>query len=288
MKKLEFLRQTRAAALVAARSNLAYSGEVITRTLFLAVILYIFFKLWQATFAQAALEAGMRLGAAGGGADLGVAINGFTLTQMLWYLTITEAITMSAPRLAQQIDEDVRSGTLAVRLLKPMDYPIYCLSTAAGERLVRFVVNLGIGSVITLILVGPGKEGISGQPATLVMLSTTVLMAFLLDGLANLLIGLSAFWLEDTSGILLIYSRLTMILGGMLIPIELLPPWLQDIVTALPFPYIIWGPAHLFVKPNWQDWQHLLAAQSIHTILLLAAVRLLYSRALGRISAHGG
>lgn len=74
MKKLEFLRQTRAAALVAARSNLAYSSEVITRTLFLAVILYIFFKLWQATFAQSALEAGMQLGAAGGASDLGLAI----------------------------------------------------------------------------------------------------------------------------------------------------------------------------------------------------------------------
>ena len=38
--------------LIAARSNLAYLGEVATRTLFLAVILYIFLQLWRVTYSE--------------------------------------------------------------------------------------------------------------------------------------------------------------------------------------------------------------------------------------------
>ena len=39
-------------------------------------------------------------------------------------------------------------------------------------------------------------------------------MAFILDFLGALLVGLCAFWLESTQGIALIYSRLMMLLGG--------------------------------------------------------------------------
>lgn len=268
-------RQVKAAAFTAARSNMAYSGELFTRTVFMGVILYIFFKLWQATFAQSG----------------SCAISGFTLGDMLWYLVFTESITMSAPRQAQQIDEDVRNGTVALRLLRPMDYPLYSLSTALGDRTARFSVNLFIGSVVCLTMVGP-PQYLNGTVPYLAMLSAAVAGAFILDGLATLIIGLLAFWLEDTSGLLLIYSRLSMILGGMLLPIELLPEWLRNIVVLLPFPYLVWGPAHFFVKPDLsgsgQIWPQLMLSQAIWIAILLVVSRLIYSRALGRISVSGG
>jgi ABC-2 type transport system permease protein len=262
------LRQMRAVANVAARSNLAYLGEVASRTLFLAVILFIFLKLWQATFRESG----------------GTVIGGFTLAQMLWYLTVTEAITMSAPRLAQQIDEDVRSGTLAVRLLKPMSYPLYCLSSALGERAVRFAFNLLAGGLVTLLLVGPIECGAFALP----VLISSVALAFVIDSLCHLIIGLGAFWLEDTSGIVLIYSRLSMILGGMLIPVALFPDWLQTATAFMPFRYVVWGPAQLFVRPDWHQFAALLFAQSLHIIALALLASLVYNRALQRISAHGG
>ena len=82
------------------------------------------------------------------------------------------------------------------------------------------------------------------------MLALSVCLAFLLDGLGHLIVGLSAFWLEDTSGLYLIYTRLTMILGGMLIPLDLFPGWLKNLVVYLPFPYLVWGPVHLLSTPQ--------------------------------------
>src|SRR5215218_1905800 len=173
--------------LIAARSNLAYLGEVATRTLFLAVILYIFLQLWRVTYAET------------GAANLG----GLTLAQMLWYLAMTEAITLSGPRVAQEVDQDVRTGALAVQLIRPLAYPLARLWTTLGERLVRFGLNASVGAAIALVFVGP----IAFSPGGLLLFALSLPLSFVLDFLGNFLIGLAAFWLEDTSGLTLIYSR---------------------------------------------------------------------------------
>lgn len=193
--------------LTAARSNLAYLSEVAARTIFLAVILYIFLRLWQVTYGETGAE---RLG-------------GLTLPQMLWYLTMTETLTLSAPRIAPEVDQDVRTGALAVQLIRPLSYPLSRLWATLGERVVRFALNGLVGAAIVLLFVGPIEFSAGG----LLLFALSLPLAFTLDFLGQFLIGLAAFWLEDTSGLMLIYSRITMILGGMLIPLELFPAALQ-------------------------------------------------------------
>src|SRR5689334_12431220 len=220
------LRKYTWVGLTAARSNVAYFGEVATRAIFLGVILYIFLQLWRATYAQT------------GAGQLG----GLTLPQMLWYLAMTESIILYGPRVAQEVDQDVRTGALAVQLIRPLSYPLYRMWATLGERLVRFLLNAGVGAAIALLFVGPIALSIGG----LALLTPALLLAFVLDFLGQFLIGLAAFWLEDTSGLLLIYTRVTMILGGMLLPLELFPEAWQPLLRALPFASIVYGPARLF------------------------------------------
>ncbi|MBZ0187828.1 MAG: ABC-2 family transporter protein, partial [Candidatus Obscuribacterales bacterium] len=129
-----------------------------SRVVFLAVILYIFLRLWQVTFAET------------GARELG----GFTLAQMLWYLAVTESIILSAPRIAQMVDRDVRTGELAVHLIKPLSYPLYCLSNSIGERVVRFALNLSVGLIIVTCFVGP----IPISPLSILFLLLALPLAF--------------------------------------------------------------------------------------------------------------
>src|SRR6185295_18725695 len=195
-KNMIGLRKYTWIGLTSARSNIAYLGEVATRVIFLGVILYIFLQLWRVTYAQT------------GVAQLG----GLTLTQMLWYLAMTESITLSGPRVAQEVDQDVRTGALAIHLIRPLSYPLYRLWMTLGERITRFLINIVIGAAIVLLFVGPIPFSVGG----LALCVPALLLAFVLDFLGHFLLGLAAFWLEDTSGLTLIYTRVTMILGGML------------------------------------------------------------------------
>lgn len=252
----------------AARSNIYYFGEAAGRVVFLGVIMYIFLRLWQVTFAE--MDA-TRLG-------------GFTLQQMLWYLAVTEAIMLSAPRTAPRIDQDVRTGQVAMQLIRPLSYPLYQLSMDLGERAVRFVLNLMVGLLLCTVLVGSAPLSMAG----VLMMLVAVPLAFVIDFLGNFLVGLCAFWIEDTAGMALIYSRLTMILGGMLIPIELFPEAVQPILRALPFASVVYGPARLLVAPSMDELVRILAMQASGGLVFSLLVALVFSRAMRRVQAHGG
>lgn len=254
--------------ITAVRTNLAYLGEAATRVIFLGVILYIFLQLWRVTYAETKADQ----------------LAGLSLRQMLWYLAMTEAIVLSTPRIAPEVDQDVRTGSLAVQLIRPLSYPLYRLWAALGERTVRFLLNALVGSLIACLFVGP----ISFTPSGVAIFALALPLAFVLDFLGNFLIGLGAFWLEDTSGLTIIYSRLTMILGGMLIPIGLFPDALQPLLRALPFASIIGGPARLFVNPDWSVFGDLVVRQGSFILLFALGVLIVYRAATRRIQAHGG
>ena len=191
---------------------------------------------------------------------------------------------MSAPKVSQLVDEDVRTGSFATLLVRPMSYPLYRFSASFGERSVRFASNLLAGSVITTILVGP----LSLHVASLFCLLCALPLAFAIDFLGNFLVGLGAFWIEDTSGLFLIYSRGTMIIGGVLLPIELYPQFLQPILKVLPFANIAYGPARLFVHPSLSELLLILARQLFGVALLGTAVYFAYRIAQRRVFVNGG
>jgi ABC-2 type transport system permease protein len=157
------------------------------------------------------------------------------------------------------------------------------LSTNIGERVVRFSINLLCGAFIAVSFVGPLTIDWFILPVS----GLAILLAFTIDFLAQFCIGLAAFWLEDTSGLLLIYSRLTMILGGLLMPIELFPELLQKIAHALPF-WTVYGVAKIFVKGNLQPALYLVAAQFLTVCSLMLVATLVYSFAMRRVASHGG
>jgi ABC-2 type transport system permease protein len=250
------------------RSSLAYVGEVAARTTFMATVLYVFMRLWTAVYAGARVD---RLG-------------GLSMKQMLWYLMMTEAIILSAPRVSLEVDEDVRTGKLAVQLLRPMSYALALLGKAMGERAVRFAVNVCSGSIVALILVGPVSISATG----LAMFMLVLPLAFVIDFLGYLIVGLCAFWLESTVGLAIIYSRFTMLLGGMLMPLEVFPKGWQPVLAWLPFASIVYGPARIFVAGDAGLLWSITKVQLVSLAVFAATAGVVQSMALKRIHSNGG
>lgn len=246
------------------RSRFAYAGELLVRSIFIVFILFIFTQLWRAT----------------GQSDR----TGFTLVQLIWYLAFTEAIMTSTSLGASEVDQEVRSGDLAYRLARPLPYPLYHLGAALGERLLRFTLNLVVGVVVALLVVGP----LAITPLALVLALSITLLSFLADWTWDMTISLLSFWVEDTFGIRLLYRRALMILGGMLIPLEAYPTWLRQIAEALPFQYLVYAPARLFVRPDLDFWLQAAGALALVGAIGAAALTLVYHLGLRQVSAQGG
>lgn len=247
-------------------SRFAYLGEIVVRSTFLVLILFIFTQLWRSTSQGRSL----------------ISLTGFDVAQLIWYLAFTEAIVTSVSQ--PEVDQEVRSGDVAYRIARPLAYPLYHLSAMLGERLLRFAINLLVGSLVALLVVGPIRFG----PLAVVAAIVTAIGGFVIDRMVVLTIALLAFWVENTSGIQLLYSRCVMLLGGLLIPLDAYPEWLQRISRALPFQYLVYQPARLFVQADASGVNALLLIQLLIGAIVLVPLLLIYRAGLRRVSAQGG
>lgn len=253
---------------VSIASNLAYAMEVVFRALMLIAIVFILSQLWKTTFELH-------------GAKI---LNGFTIADMVWYLVAAEAIAMSMPALTRRIDEEVRSGQLAYLLGRPCNYVFYNYAQYLGERLVRFLLNSIVGIILALIVVGLPHITLPG----LLAWPLVVVLAMSIDFVAYFCIGLLAFWTEETQSFAFVFSRMTLVLGGVLAPLEIFPQPLRSIAQALPFSTILYGPAHTLVHFAWSFFGALLIQQVVTLLVGGGLLSILYRVAIRRVNMNGG
>ncbi len=260
------IRKYWAVGQVAARSRLAYWQEVGARGLFFAVILFIFSQLWTSL-----------LGTEG-------QLAGFSRQQLVWYLTITEVITLSGSSLLRQVEQDVKTGQIAYLLLRPVSYLLYQASYYAGEVLVAIGCNLLAGSLIATLLVGP--------PLLTAVNVLGALVLFLLGGalqcLLLLTIALLSFYVEECRPFYWIYSKLIFTAGGLFIPLDLYPRFLQAVAKTLPFQSVAYAPARMFVGGGIDELLPLISTAVLWIIALTLLVRWQYSRGVQQINVNGG
>jgi ABC-2 type transport system permease protein len=247
---------------------LMYDRDLLVRSAFMFVALLVFIQLWTTTY----------------GSTNQSVIQGFSLRHLVWYLVVTELVALSTPRIAQAIDTEVRSGDISYALSRPYSYPLYHLASYWGETLVRLPLNALVGGAVAFIAVGPPP---TDAPA---IVAATVAMAgaITLKGIIEVLIGVSAFWFENTEPMEWIYNKFLFTIGGLFLPLDLFPDWLATISRGLPFAAIAYAPARAFVGLDWAGFLPLLLTQATWLVLGWVAMLVLFRRATHRLATHGG
>jgi len=187
-------------------------------------------------------------------------------------------------RSAADIDQEVKSGSLAYSLTKPYNYLFFNYAKYMGDSLMRFFSNLLIAGGVAWVLVGPPSFTAVSFSAGLV----AVFLGFTIDCCVQLSLGLTAFWVEDTWGFRILYSRITMLLGGMMLPLDVFPDWLRRFASALPTASIVYGPVTTFVRFSIQDWAALLVRQVLWIAVLYGVAASVYGMGVKRVNVQGG
>ena len=184
-------------------------GELYGRAAFFVVILGVFSSLW-----RAAAEAGLPVAA--------------DSRALVWYLAATEWILLSTPQ---------------IHLGRPASYVIAELAAGLGLLAVRAPVL-----ALTAFLCAFGFTGWIPSAGALAVLVPFGLVAAALMTALHLWIGLLAFWLEDVSPVYWLWQKAMFVLGGLMLPLELYPHFIQRAAAFTPFPAMLAEPASLLLR----------------------------------------
>lgn len=252
---------------VAFANRLAYVWDALSRPLFFVLILFVFIQLWRQVFTP----------------DRPV-VEGFSLEDTLWYMVMTEAILISAPRFEGRIDDEIKSGSIAYLITRPCHYILYHLSYALGETVPLFFLTFGAGWATCRFLVGPAPVAAWSVP----FVGALVVLAFLLYALLSFCVALSAFWFEEATPFFWVLHKCLFIGGGLLLPLDFLPGWLRQILDFLPFKSILYSPAKAFVHGSWEFIGAQFLWQILWIAIFLAIAFSLFGNGMKKLQIHGG
>lgn len=263
------LRKYRAIARTNIQNSLAYTWDALTPGIFAMIFIFVFAQLWTVTFqAQNTKE-----------------IGGLTLNMTIWYFVWAELVQLSKINPVQTIQDEVKDGTLAYTLGRPYNYVLYHFFHGLGGIGMRMVGVLIFGSFIAWTQTGLLE---SFQLITLPLVLLVTMLAFIVDYCVTAMIGLLAFFFEDVMAFRLIYSKVTFVLGGLLIPVDFLPQNVQDIARVLPFNLVVYAPAKLFVAWDWPQFFTIVGLQIVWIAILASLLAMFFRYGVRRVSINGG
>lgn len=162
-----------------------------------------------------------------------------------YYFLLIIANAMLTSHIEETVaQEDIQQGYLSSLLLKPFNYFKLKFFEEIPYRLIQGAFGIVVFGVVTLLL--NQLVTITSQFEVIMVGILIVILAFILSFTFKMVVGLAAFWFTDAFGFQQIMMVTTIILGGSIMPLDLMPQFLQQISKYLPFAYMIYYPVMAF------------------------------------------
>jgi len=184
------------------------------------------------------------------------------------------------------IHGDIREGTIANYLIKPVDVGTYYMFNSMG----LFLFNIAVITIPTFLLlavvfkvqftIGPG----------LFFFPISIFLAYLITFYIDYFIGLFGFYTESVWGLTTTKEIIITVFSGALIPLQFFPDAIQKVLFWLPFQAMFHTPITMITRPNqgWDVFLPMLAVQLFWVVAIFIGARLFYTRAVKVLRISGG
>lgn len=215
-------------------------------------------------------------------------IAGVSFPEMVTY-SLLAGVTLNAwqwRQLVQVFDDHMKSGDIAVFLLKPLNYPLMMFANECG----RLAFALLVGALPVCMLAVLVYEVL--PPASywhgLLFLAFFVLSFAILFALATM-VGLCTFYVHRGESLAFLLQGVLMLLGGAFLPLWFFPEALQPIVRMLPFAWIGFHPTSVYLgKVDIVDALYLFGIGLSWLAFLCVLARKIWSLISRRFVVQGG
>ncbi|MCX4974092.1 MULTISPECIES: ABC-2 family transporter protein [unclassified Streptomyces] len=245
--------------------RVATAAGLFTNTVFGLILAYTFIALW----------------------DEKPHLGGYDQAQALTYVWVGQAlltvVSVMGGGFEDELIERIRTGDIAIDLYRPVDLQLWWLAQDMGRALFQL---LGRGAVPLAFGALFFELALPGDPLTWIAFLVAVALGVLVSFSIRYLVALSAFWLMDGAGVAQMAWILGIFCSGMVLPLNVFPGVLGEVVRALPWSSLIQAPADVLLGTA--DPLGTYAFQAAWALALLAAGRLVQSAATRRVVVQGG
>lgn len=183
------------------------------------------------------------------------------------------------------IAQQVRSGSLDVDLMKPLDFIFHMLGRNIGAFLVQIVTRGIPGLLFAFSFLGFRLPG--SWEHGLAFLCSLVL-GYLVFFATNFLMGMLAIVTLDIRSYGWAYNSLIRFASGQMIPLWMFPPFLAAVAAILPFRAVYFVPMSIYIGAYDGSIATALLEQTAWVVGLFGMSRFVWSRAYRRITIQGG
>ena len=179
----------------------------------------------------------------------------------------------------------IREGMLSAELLRPM-HPIHWdIAYFAGWKFVVILLWLPLAAFLSWVF----KPTFDISPLEVLVFFLAIWGAYLIRTMLLSLLGMITFWTTRVSAIFELYFGLELILSGRLVPMTLMPGWVQSLSNYLPFKWTFFFPIEALVgtMTSQQLWMGV-GMQVLWIIIGASLLNLAWRAAIKQFSAVGG
>jgi len=173
-------------------------------------------------------------------------IYGYTLSEFASYALLTRIIQYTVDTdIAGVLPEDIKKGSLATTLLKPIRYNVYRLFAELSWKTHALFYNGITLGLLTILYASVFDLQIITSRIPLFILA--LILGYFLNRAFRFLTGVIAFWTKDTSGLSNFIREIMGLLGGSWLPLDFLGIF-ASVLKILPFSYIFYFPIQLLIN----------------------------------------
>lgn len=159
-----------------------------------------------------------------------------------YYLAMMIVRNLTGTWVAWQIGDEIRLGTMAMRLLRPV-HPVLAFATThlAG---IPFRTALAV-PVAVVLLFSAGASSLPHDPVQLALVVPSLVLAWWIGFALMFALGSLAFWITKLNAISQLYFIVSNLFSGYLLPLQLLPRWIADVAELTPFASMLSTPVRM-------------------------------------------
>lgn len=256
------------------KRQMAYKG---TFYLFIFISLFgsfISYFLWMSIY-----------GSSGNGVICGLSKNEMIVYVFMVYVT-SSVVNIS---LSGWLGDDIVKGTVAMNLIKPIDYRTSLITRALGNGIYNFICP----SIFIWIALEVYKVLVLGMEVTgiinILLYLLSCIMSFFIYVLFDFCFGMIAFFTTYIFGMQMVKTAMLNFLSGQLIPISFFPEIMQRIFDFLPFSSMIYTPVMVYLgKYSGYDLLFVLLRQVSWVFILYILGSLIWRKVTKRLVVLGG